>query len=484
MQYPRMRAASVLILLASVLVSACGRSQSSAVSPGRPPHHDAGVVQAVEKELGLDHHVASQDIRVTVKHGIAMLRGQVGTFDEARQAAHSAQLATGVRGVINWLHVEQSAPDDSALVARVREALAGAEPAIQDLKVVASAGNVRMDGVAVSLQQKRAAQDLTWSIQGVVGVDNRVRVVPTVRRRDPQIAKDIRAQLAADGFGDETLLVGVEDGSVTLSGEVGSIFEEQRALLRAAVPGVTEVRNHLRVTQREQYRRPYPGIPSALEIRAAILDAYHLDGRVPVRQVRVAIRSGVVTLTGQVSTAWQRFAAKQDAVNAAGAWIVENQLTLPGTLTPDEALERRLEARVEQHPYVSGERLEVDVERGHVTMIGQVLGTFQRETAERVVRLTPGVVSLDNRLTVDEQVIVSRDDSQLERRISENLRQVAEVDPASVRVIVRDGVVTIAGQVANWEAYNAVLEAVFDALPRRVVNRLERRPEPALLHTW
>jgi osmotically-inducible protein OsmY len=349
---------------------------------------------------------------------------------------------------------------------------------------VARAGNVRIDGVSVSLQQKRAAQELTWSIHGVVGVDNRLRVVPIVRRDDAEIVGDIRAHLVADGFGDETVLVDVKDGSVTLSGEVGSIFEEQRALLRAGVPGVRDINNHLRVAQLEQYRRPYPGIRSGPEIRAAILDAYGLDGRVPARQVRVAIRSGVVTLTGQVSTAWQRLAAEQDAVNAAGAWIVENQLTLPGTLTPDEALERRLEARVEQHPYVSGERLEVDVERGHVTMIGHVLGAFQRETAERVVRLTPGVMSLDNRLTIDEQPTASRDDSEIERRISENLRQAAEVDPASVRVTVRDGVATIAGQVANWEAYNDVLEAVFGALPRRVVNRLERRPDPALLRTW
>ena len=241
MQHPRTRAASVLVLLAGVLVSGCGGNQSRAASPGLPPHHDARVVQAVEKQLGLERHLDSRGIHVTVKHGIAMLRGQVGTFGEARQAAHAAQLATGVRGVINWLHVEESAPGDSVLAAQVREALAAAEQPIRALQVWARAGNVRIDGVAVSLQQKRAAQDLTWSIQGVVGVDNRLRVVPIVRRSDAQIAEDIRAHLVADGFGDETVLVGVNDGVVTLSGEVGSIFEEQRALLRAGVPGVSEM---------------------------------------------------------------------------------------------------------------------------------------------------------------------------------------------------------------------------------------------------
>ena len=134
--------------------------------------------------------------------------------------------------------------------------------------------------------------------------------------------------------------------------------------------------------EREWYRRPHAGIQSALEIRAAILDAYRLDGRVPVRQVRVGIRSGVVTLTGQVSTAWQRFAAEQPRSTRAGAWIVENQRFL-GTLTPDEKLERRLEERVDQHPHVSGDSVEVDVERGHVTISGHVLGAFQRDAAER-----------------------------------------------------------------------------------------------------
>jgi len=477
------RAAPILMLVAILVVAACSGSQRRVTALS--PHHDARVVQAVEKQLGLANDLDSRGIDVTVKHGIAMLRGQVGTFGDARRAAHAAQLGTGVRGVVNWLHVQEDAPADSVLVARVHEALGQAEEPVQQLQVSARAGIVRIDGIAASLQQKHAAEDIAWSVHDVVGVHNRLRVVPTVSRSDAQITADVGAHLAADGYSHDAVQIRVSDGIVTLSGQVGSIFDEQRALSRAAVSGVREVRDQLSVTQeRERHLGPYSGIRSGPEIRAAIIDAFRLDGRVPMRDVRVRIRSGVVTLTGQVSTDWQRFAAQQDAVNAAGAWIVKNQLTLHGTLTPDERLEHRLEARVAQHPYVSGESVEVEVTRGHVTLMGHVLGTFQRDTAERVVRLTPGVVSLDNRLTSGEQAIGRRDDSEVERRIAENLRQAPDVDPSSVRVSVRDGVATISGQVANWEAYGAVLEAVFDALPRRVVNRLERRPDPALLRTW
>ncbi len=77
------------------------------------------------------------------------------------------------------------------------------------------------------------------------------------RRSDERIKDDVNDRLTDDPFLDASEIeVAVESGVVTLTGTVESRHDKRRAEdLAEMVSGVTDVNNHLRVSQREQHWR-------------------------------------------------------------------------------------------------------------------------------------------------------------------------------------------------------------------------------------
>jgi osmotically-inducible protein OsmY len=475
--------AAVLLAIGSLTCCGHGQRHSPLATAALSPLDDVRVVRAVRGQLATERGLDARQVQITVRHGIATLRGQVGSTAEAVRATEAAQLARGVRAVLDHLHVRDAAPTDSTVASNAKQALRqNAELAGSDLQVSVQAGRATLSGTVSDFSHRQLSEALVWSVYGVSDIVNGIRVVPTLQRTDDEIANEVRARLAADGYRESAVRVHVLNRIVTLSGQVGGVSERQRVMDRAAVPGVIDVRDGLTVQQeREEIERPYAGIRSATEMRAAILDAYRLDPRVPDRAVHVTVRSGVAELTGSVSTLAQKLAAGEDAANTVGVWAVKNELTLLGEPAADDRLRDRLRARLAGHPYVNGKDIDVKLERGRVLLTGRVVESFQSRAAERAVRLTPGVVSVDNRLQTDMAPANFRDDDEIRQDIEAELLEEAGVDSSNVKISVENGVATIVGEVENWEVYNLVLENVFEAMPHGVVNHLQRRKPAQLL---
>ncbi len=426
-----------------------------------------------------------QYVQVTVQHGIVVLRGQVSNLASAARAAEAARLVRGVRAVVSYLQPADAPIAESRLVTEVLAALRRSpplDPAL--LQVRADSSRVTLQGVVRSLAQKRAALAAAWSVYGVTGVHDRLRVVPAVSRTDAEIADEVTALLRADGYAPSAVRVEVRNGIVTLSGEVKGLFDKRRTLERAAVEGAVGVRNALLVQQeRDERERPYLKSHSSTATLAAIKDAYALDPRVPEESIQVHVRAGVVELKGSVATEAQKLAAAQDARYTVGVEEVENELTLSGTRATDAKLRQELEARLAGHAYVEGSDIDVNVERGQVVLDGKVIGSFQSRAAERTARLTPGVVGVENRLQLEKTSDNFRGDDGIERDVEAELEADPLVDRSKLTLSVENGVVTVSGVVENWEVYNSVLEHVFGALPVGVVNQLETRKPPELLYS-
>jgi osmotically-inducible protein OsmY len=488
---PRPAAAAIALLILEL--AGCGRGavgaqpRRGASTPSAnaiPRFGDSQVAAAVRRQLELERGLDARQIQASARHGIVALHGVARNPGEAARAVSAAQLASGVRAVVSYLRVPDGQASDSALAANVLAELqrrAQLDP--NRLQVSADAGRVKLTGTVSSLSQRRTAESAAWSVYGVTAVQNAVRVVARPRP-DAEISQEVQARLAADGYGPGAVRVAARGGVVTVSGEVKGVFDKRRVLERAAVDGVVQVRDELSVQQeREEWDRPYTGIRSAGEMRTAILDAYALDPRVPENAVRVNVRSGVAELSGAVATQAQRIAAGDDAANTVGVWAVRNQLALTGAPAADATLRRELEARLTGHPYVTGSDIDVNVERGQVVLTGKVLGSFQSRVAERTAQLTPGVVSVENRLQLEKVPGNLRGDDDIRREIEAALARDSLVDGSKVKVSVESGVATISGVVENWEVYSAVLEDVFGALPLGVVNQLQRRKPPQLLYS-
>ena len=60
----------------------------------------------------------------------------------------------------------------------------------------------------------------------------------------------------------------------------------------------------------------------------------------------------------------------------------------------------RVEVAVQSSPYLSGRRLRIETEAGHVVLHGTVGTYFQKQMAQEALRRVAGVERIENRLVV------------------------------------------------------------------------------------
>jgi osmotically-inducible protein OsmY len=129
------------------------------------------------------------------------------------------------------------------------------DPRIPDsleIAVDASGGGVTLRGTVESFSQRRAAADDARGVEGVDDVENQLKV--SLRGEDRRDDDEIRG-IALQSMiwdvevPDETVDVKVDDGWVTLSGDVSYQFESNAAYEDVAgLYGVVGVTNEIRVS--------------------------------------------------------------------------------------------------------------------------------------------------------------------------------------------------------------------------------------------
>jgi osmotically-inducible protein OsmY len=293
-------------------------------------------------------------IDVSVKDGRVKLTGVVGSAAEKRVALSKAWVA-GVKSVdASQLEVEPWARNPDVRKDKfaktpdsdIRDAIEWAamyDPRVLsfELKPEVRYGWVTLRGTVDNLKAKQAAEDLARHTVGVLGVTNRLKVRAPKTRSDTEIAFDVRRALFRDPYtGSYEIDVGVNDGTVTLSGTVDSYFERAEATdLASRVRGVTEVKNRMLVSGAAVYLEPhhyYPWHPAVLAvpipapqsddaISRDIRSELFWDPFVDSTSIHIDVNAGVATLTGTVNT-WRDFhAATMDAYEG-GAETVVNKL--------------------------------------------------------------------------------------------------------------------------------------------------------------
>jgi osmotically-inducible protein OsmY len=204
----------------------------------------------VTAELHGDPRVDSTALAATADRGTITLRGAVRSLREKHEAQKAAERVYGVVVVRNELEVQirdEDRRDDTELRGDLLHAfiLDGLIPTTVDATV--TDGFVTLTGVASWQYQRDEAAFLAANVPGVVGVEDRIKLITTPDGRDVKAsirgAFERSARLDAD-----RLSVSVSSGTVTISGVVQSWAEHDEAIAAAwAVPGVTEVYDRIEV---------------------------------------------------------------------------------------------------------------------------------------------------------------------------------------------------------------------------------------------
>ena len=187
----------------------------------------------------------------------------------------------------------------------------------------------------------------------------------------------------------------------------------------------------------------------------ALAAAPHLD----VAEIAAECHDdGDVVLRGSVVNLLQRAEAVRTARGVPGVRSVDDQLrTRPvgAAHRADAKTEAAvLDALILDHA-VPTYGIDVDVDRGKVTLCGAVDMASQRDAAERIALRVPGVSGVRNRLEV--WIAVSAED--VAERVTDAVGLDAIVGVDGITVTVRDDVVTLTGSVRSDNDRDAAVVA-------------------------
>lgn len=208
-------------------------------------------------------------------------------------------------------------------------------------------------------------------------------------------------------------------------------------------------------------------------IKADVTDELAWDPAVNATGIGVAVKDGVVTLTGHLDSYAEKHAVERAVHRVAGVRGIAVELDVRLAAQhkrSDSDIAQAAATALQLNSLVPDEKIQVLVENGRVTLTGEVDWSYQLASAEQCVRPLAGVRGLSNRITIKSRAS-SKD---VGAQITAALTRQAEREAKHITVEVEGSVVTLWGKVHSLAEREAAVGAAFSARGvSRVVDKLE-----------
>jgi len=117
--------------------------------------------------------------------------------------------------------------------------------------------------------------------------------------------------------------------------------------------------------------------------------------------IAVAVKDGVVTLSGFVHSYWEKDAAEKAAKRVYGVKGVANDIEVKTTWTrTDPEIARDAVQEIQSHVSLPADKIKVTVRNGWITLEGSVDWQYQKTLAESAVKKLKGVIGVTNNIEV------------------------------------------------------------------------------------
>src|ERR1700676_59586 len=183
------------------------------------------------------------------------------------------------------------------------------------------------------------------------------------------------------------------------------------------------------------------------ELRRDVERELEWDPSIDARNIGVAAKNGVVTLTGYVSSYADKWRAERIAKRVSGVTALANEIEVKlSTERTDPDIAEAARAALKADSRLPADRIKVIVERGWVTLEGTVDYYYQKSAAESDVRYIAGVRGVTNALVVTPKV----SPTDIRMKIEEALKRSAQLDANRISVETEGSKVILSGTVRSW----------------------------------
>src|ERR1700686_3515710 len=186
-----------------------------------------------------------------------------------------------------------------------------------------------------------------------------------------------------------------------------------------------------------------------LELKKNVESELNYEPSINPAEIGVAVKNGIVTLTGHVQSYWEKVAAERAAARVDGVKAGVNELAvrLPySSERTDEDIAQAALNSLKWSVLIPADRIKVKVSKGWVTLEGTVDWQFQKAAAEKAVRKLIGVKGVSDLVEVKPRV----SKTEVRAAIEEALKRSAELDANRIKVDTDGDKVILRGSVRSW----------------------------------
>ena len=198
-------------------------------------------------------------------------------------------------------------------------------------------------------------------------------------------------------------------------------------------------------------------------IKQKIRHQIQWDDRINDIDIDIEVNNGDITFSGYIPSYYAKVLVTENAKKISGVKSIYNNLkvrylpVVKKDLPIDGELEKNIKIALELNVSINASKINVSVNNGIVSLGGIVDAFWKKEIAESIASEFNGVIDIVNKIAV---VPSDHKDQKIAEDIIATCERYRNVDVDNLDLKVKDGEVSISGNVDDWEAYDAIMDTL------------------------